>query len=154
MRDENKNGIPRRRKKINPYICKAVNLTKPGNLSIIESRWTFMNPPGDPRDSGDQYNNQKNQVGHLGDKNAERTIEIGPKSANNKNKDTNTSMHNNDAKEEDSTIIQFVYNNDGGATQEPSRTPPMGNLNSWSPKVGRKVHPSGNSPANKPVLAQ
>ena len=79
---------------------------------------SFYEPAGDPGDPGDQYNDQKNQAKQLGDKNTERKIEIGPKSANNKDKEANTSTHNDDDNEdEDRSIIKFVYNTDDEATQ-------------------------------------
>ena len=78
----------------------------------------FYEPPGDPGDLGDQYNDQKNQAKRLEDRNIERKKEIGAKPADNKEKEETASMHedkdNND--DDDRTSIQFVYNND--ETQE------------------------------------
>ena len=73
----------------------------------------FYEPPGDHGDPGDQYNDQKNLAKRLEDKNIKRKKEIGAKPADNKEKEENTSMHEDkDYDDDDRISIQFVYNND------------------------------------------
>ena len=74
----------------------------------------FFESSLDPGDPGDQYKDSKNQEEELENKNTERKKENGAKPTDNKEKEANASMHEDD--DDDGINIQFVYNND--KTQE------------------------------------